>query len=106
MHLIQILTDVVTFVVIYYCFYLHLTSIKNFLFTQWEEDRVEVRLEGHNRSQRGHLDYSLLAHTITSLDGYRSLQGELNLVASTNTVDAKAAAHWDALNYKLRCKGL
>ncbi|KAF2366665.1 Lipid transport protein N-terminal [Trinorchestia longiramus] len=74
-------------------------------FIQWEEDRVEVRLEGHDQSSTGLLDYSLFANAVTSLDGYRSLASELNFVASSNNINAKAAAHWDALNYELKCRG-
>lgn len=72
---------------------------------QWEEDRVELRLEGHDQSVPGQLEYSLFSQAITSLEGYRSLAGELNLVASARNINAKAAAHWDALEYEIRCRG-
>ncbi|XP_018021013.1 uncharacterized protein LOC108677311 isoform X1 [Hyalella azteca] len=75
------------------------------MFMQWEEDRIEVRLEGHDQSSSGQLDYSVFGHAVTSLDGYRSLSSELNLVASSNNVNAKAAARWDALKYELKCRG-
>lgn len=67
---------------------------------------MEVRLEGYDRSELDHRDYSLLLAALTSLEGYRSLRGELSLLTSPHTVDAKAAANWDTLQYQIRTKGI